>query len=290
MKNIIIGLVFASLWASASVATKYSLLSCPSPLIISNIRFFIAGILMLLGAHLCYQHRLPNRSEWKPIIIYGLLNVTIYLGAFVMAMKEVSAGVGTLAVGTNPLIISLLSAIYYKKNIQKNIVFGLFLGILGVGIATYTPLHDATVTVKGILILMVSMLSYSIGTIYYAAQEWSLPRLVINGWQVFLGGVFLLPLTFLFSNFQTMTLDSTFWGGVLWLAIPVSIGAVQLWLYLLNEDPVRASLWLFLCPVFGFYYAHLFLKEKLDIYTFIGTFFVIVGLYVGQRKNVKSDD
>jgi probable blue pigment (indigoidine) exporter len=284
MKNIIIGLVFASLWASASVATKYSLLSCPSPLIISNIRFFIAGILMLLGAHLGYQYPLPKRSDWQPFVIYGLLNVTIYLGAFVMAMKEVSAGVGTLAVGTNPLIISLLSAIFYQKKIERNIVVGLLLGIIGVGIATYTPLLEATVTMRGILILMGSMLSYSLGTIYFSSREWTQPRLVINGWQVFLGGVFLLPLTFLFSDFKTVNPDFHFWGGVCWLAIPVSIGAVQLWLYLLSKDPVRASLWLFLCPVFGFYYAHLFLNEKIDIYTYIGTFFVIFGLYIGQKK------
>ena len=287
MKNIVIGLVFASLWASASVATKIGLHSAP-PFILSNIRFFLAGILMLLAAHLYYKFPLPKRDEWKPLVIYGLLNVTIYLGAFVLAMKEVSAGVGTLSVGLNPLIISILSSLVFGKKLQFNIILGLFLGFLGVAIATYTPLLEATITMKGLVILMFSMLSYSIGTVYFSNRIWSMPRLVINGWQVFFGGVFLLPFTLLFSDFQAVKIDTDFWIGVLWLAIPVSIVAVQLWLYLLNIDSVKASLWLFLCPVFGFYYAHFFLNEKLDIFTYIGTCFVILGLYVGQKEKFQK--
>ena len=95
MKNNIIGLVFAMLWASASVATKLGLLSA-QPLVIANVRFFLAGFLMLLGAHVLRKYRLPERDEWQPILIYGLLNVTIYLGLYVLAMQELSAGVGSL--------------------------------------------------------------------------------------------------------------------------------------------------------------------------------------------------
>ena len=69
--------------------------------------------------------------------------------------------------------------------------------------------------------------------------------------------------------------------------IPVSIGAVQLWLYLLKKDPIKASLWLFLCPIFGFIYAAFLLKEPITSYTYIGTLLVIVGLYLAQREKFK---
>jgi probable blue pigment (indigoidine) exporter len=81
MKNNLIGLLFAMLWASASVATKLGLQSA-QPLAIANVRFFLAGIIMLLGAHLWRKYRLPERDEWQPLLIYGLLNVTIYLGLY----------------------------------------------------------------------------------------------------------------------------------------------------------------------------------------------------------------
>jgi probable blue pigment (indigoidine) exporter len=72
-----------------------------------------------------------------------------------------------------------------------------------------------------------------------------------------------------------------------WLVIAVSIGAVQLWLYLLKIDPVKASLWLFLCPIFGFIFANILLNEPITIYTGIGTFCVIFGLYLAQREKFK---
>lgn len=283
MKYILLGLAFAMLWASASVATKFGLKSA-QPFLIANVRFFIAGGIMLIGAHILRGYRLPHRSEWRPLIIYGFLNVALYLGLFGLAMERVAAGIGTLAVGTNPLIISLLTALWLKKPVAKNVWQGLILGLLGVGMATYPLLLKSYATPAGILILLSSMLSYSVGTIFFSNRKWDLPILVINGWQVLIGGIFLLPLTLITTEWGKNTLDTQFWASVLWLAVPVSIGAVQLWLYLLKIDTVKAALWLFLCPIFGFFYASILLNEPITAYTVIGTILVILGLYLGQKK------
>lgn len=284
MKRIFTGLVFASLWGSASVATKIGLHSA-QPLILSNTRFFMAGILMLFFAHLIQKERLPQRHEWLPLIIYGALNVTIYLSAFVFAIQQITAGIGTLGVATCALIISVLNAVWLRQKIAWNIWIGLGIGLSGVAIATYPLLLNASATPFGLLLLGIGMLSYSVGTVYYQSIDWALPRLSINAWQVFFGGLLLLPFTFFLFDESQNTYDSNFWYMVLWLAIPVSIGAVQLWLYLLKVEPTRASLWLFLCPIFGFVYAAIFTQEPITIYTVIGTAFVIGGLYLGKKEN-----
>jgi drug/metabolite transporter (DMT)-like permease len=96
------GLLFAALWASASVATKFGVQSV-HPLILANARFFIAGTSMLLFAYGVQRSRTgkseayslknawPTRTEFRQLSIFALLNTTIYLGAFVIALK---AGVG----------------------------------------------------------------------------------------------------------------------------------------------------------------------------------------------------
>lgn len=282
MKNNIIGLIFAMLWASASVATKLGLLSA-QPLVIANIRFFLAGFLMLLGAHVLRKYRLPERDEWRPILIYGLLNVTIYLGLYVLAMQELSAGVGSLSVGLSPLMISILSAFWMKRAVKMNEWRGLGLGLIGVAIVVYPLLSDSYVTMKGVILILLSLLAYSVGTVYYSSKTWRLPILAINAWQVLLGGVCLLPFTFAFMETGENHYDARFWYSVGWL-IFVSIGAVQMWLYLLKIDAVKAALWLYLCPTFGFIYAKILMDEPITIYTVIGTLLVIVGLYIGQKK------
>lgn len=286
IKNLLIGILFAMLWASASAATKIGILSA-QPLVIGNFRFFIAGTLMLGYAYLFQKNRLPKGNEWKQLAIYGFLNVTVYLGCFVIAMKHVSAGIGSLSTATNPLIISILSSFWIGRSVKKTEILGLIFGITGVGIATYPLIKNSFADVEGLIILSISMISYSVGTVYYSSQKWALPLLVINGWQVLLGGAFLVPVTLFFTDWTNNTYDLRFWGSVFWLVIPVSIGAVQLWLYLLKKDPVKASLWLFLCPIFGFIYASFLLKESITVYTYVGTLLVIVGLYLAQRKKFR---
>jgi probable blue pigment (indigoidine) exporter len=285
MKNLLAGLLFAMLWASASTATKFGLKSA-QPFVIADIRFFIAGAMMIFSAKILRGYRLPRKDEWIPLIIYGFLNVALYLGLFGLAMERVAAGIGTLSIATNPLFISVLSAFWLGKNVSKNVWIGLFLGMVGVSIATYPLLINGigNTSLSGIFILLGSMLSYSVGTVYYSNRTWDLPRLAINGWQVLFGGILLLPFTFFTFQADKNVFDSRFWSSVMWLVIPVSYGAVQLWLYLLKLDAVKAALWLFLCPIFGFLYAYLLLNEPITTYSFVGTGLVILGLYLGQKK------
>lgn len=283
MKEILIGLAFASLWASASVATKFGLRT-GEPFVLTNVRFVLAAALMLFWAHGFRRHPLPEKKDWKPLLIYGMLNCSIYLGAFSFAMRYCNAGIGTLSVGINPLLISVLSAIFLKRNINPAVWVGLLFGIAGVAVATWPSLQNSSTTPLGILLLSFSMLSYSTGTLFFSAQKWTLDRITINGWQIFFGAVTLLPVTLLFTNWERQHFDLNFWLSVWWLVIPVSIGAVQLWLYLLKVDSVKAAMWLFLCPILGFLYANIILGEPITLFTGVGTVLVIIGLYLGQRK------
>ncbi|GAB3755837.1 DMT family transporter [Spirosoma pomorum] len=278
------GLLYAALWASASVATKYGVQSV-HPLILANTRFFIAGIGMLLFVYGIQRTKnaWPRGKQWGQLTLFALLNTTIYLGTFVLALKQVSAGIGSLSTATNPLFITLLSALWLRRMPRWTELGGLLLGLTGVGIATYPLLQTSYATLEGLLILLGGMISVSAATVYYARVDWQLPTLAINGWQVLLGGLLLLPFTLTFADFTSAQYDTRFWLSVFWLIIPVSVAALQLWFFLVRLDPIRASLWLFLCPIFGFIYAYLLLDEPITLYTLSGTGLVICGLWLGRK-------
>ncbi|MFA4867766.1 MAG: EamA family transporter [Pedobacter sp.] len=288
MKTILTGLLFAMLWASASVATKFGILSAP-PLVLGNLRFFIAGF-VLLG--FCYlisrdkQYRLPTYSEWKQLSIFGFLNTTVYLGLYVYAMKYTAAGIGSLATSTNPLIIVLLSSWLMGRKPAKAEIFSIIIGMAGIGLATYPLLKSSNTSILGVTVLMISMIAVSFASVYYARVKWTLPNLLINGWQVALGGIFLLPFTIAMSDFSTIQFDNRLIYSVLWLSLAVSVVGLICWFYLLKIDTVKASLWLFLCPLFGFFYAWWLLDEPITLYTIAGTLLVVTGLYIGQRKKL----
>ncbi|MCK7559047.1 DMT family transporter [Chitinophaga sedimenti] len=191
MRQIFSGIIFAMLWASAAVATKIGI-QATQPLVLATVRFFIAGGLMLGFAYGIRgsKNRLPKGREWRNLLIFSLLNTTIYLGAYVTAMKEVSAGIGSLSTATSPLFIVLMSAIWMRRKLRWQEITGIAMGFCGVAIATYPLLQDSHATLKGLLILLGGMVSVSIATVFYARVKWELSNVVINGWQVLMGDLF----------------------------------------------------------------------------------------------------
>lgn len=278
------GLTFSVLWASASSATKIGL-AAAQPFVLSIARFALAGLLMLGITHGLLRNRLPRGVEWKQLAIYGLLNISIYLGMYVIAMQHVSPGLGSLAVATSPVLINLISALFFRQPLKRMVLFSLLLCSVGVVLAAWPLLRNSSATPGGLLILVTSMLAYSGGVLYFSRKSWNdLPMLTINGWQTILGGAFLLPFLALTYDPSRNVLNGKSIGAVLWLAIPVSIVAIQTFLYLLKDDAAKASFWLFLCPVFGFLIANVFLHEPIGVYTVAGMVLVIAGLYIVQRS------
>ena len=279
-KLIFSGIAFAILWASASTATKIGLNSA-QPFVISIFRFIIAGAIMLFISHLVMRNRMPAKKEWIQISIYGVLNISFYLGLYVIAMQQVSEGLGSLAVATNPVFIALISAIWLSHKIKIQNILSLILCFVGVILASYPLLQNSYVTLTGILILLASMIAYSLGTVYFSRTNWNgLHIVTINGWQTIIGGFFLLPVLVATYRPNQNIFDTQFWISVSWLAVPVSVGAIQFWLYLLENNAIKASYWLFLCPIFGFIIAHFMMNDPINTYTFLGVAFVISGLYI----------
>lgn len=284
----IIGFPFAALWASASVASKIGLTSA-QPFTISFIRFSIAGLLMLIISHAILQKQLPKGNQWKQLAIYGLLNISLYLGLFIIAIGEVSAGLGSLAVAINPVIITVALAIWDKQKLAFIKILSLLIGIIGVTICSFPLIVASHASVRGLIILFLSMSVYSVGTIYFQKNKWEgLHLLTINGWQTLFGALFTLPALLFTWDASKNNFDIAFWGATFWLVFMVSIAAVQSWIFLLRNYGDRSSYWLFLSPIFGFLFSNLIMHEPISTHTFIGTVLVLSSLYINTKEKLKT--
>jgi probable blue pigment (indigoidine) exporter len=102
LQFILLGIVFAIFWSSASVAAKIGVQSM-EPLVLFQFRFFLAGILLLTYHAVFEKWQWPNRQEIIALSVFGFLNVTLYLTLFVLAINEVAAGIGSLSVSIGKL-------------------------------------------------------------------------------------------------------------------------------------------------------------------------------------------
>lgn len=278
------GILFAILWASATVATKFGLRSV-EPLLLACIRFLIVGGVLtgfVYGIR-ARRYRLPTRTEFRHLFVLGLLNITVYIAAFVIAVKLVSAGLVSLFNAMPPLVITLLSAVWLKRPVTPKEWIGIALAFSGLAIAAIPNLQSSHATIGGIFILLVGQVAMATGSTYFASIKLELPRLVINAWQTAIGGLLFIPIVLLnYKNIYLVT-DANMYLSLGWLVIPVSILAYGLWLHLLHKDTIRAGMWLFVTPILGYIMAVVILREKVTAYAIAGAVMVISGLAIARR-------
>lgn len=285
----LLGLLFTLLWSSAAIATKFGLLST-TPLALATLRLLLAGGLMLIyisGRRGTYRG--PRGREWLSLLILGLLNTTLYLGATFWALDVVPAGLFNLFVTANPFLVAALSRLWLKRSISGKEWLGMAVAALGLAIATWPTLSESEASIAGIVVLALGMTAMALGSVYYKKADLQLPGLVVNTWQVLIGGIFSIPVTVMLEKDKFfITFDAHLLGALLWLVLVISIGTMLLWFYLLRQDAVRANTWLFLTPVFGYLLAAIFLHEAITLYDIAATVFVIAGLLLSGNIPVRS--
>lgn len=272
------GIIFSVLWPSASTATKIALANS-QPFTICLVRFACAGIIMIIVSHGILLLRLPKGREWRHIAIYGLLANTLYLSLYVLALRQVSAGLGALSVAIAPIVINLGTAMLDRRRPGAATLLSLVVCLCGVAIAAWPLLRNSMATPAGLGLLLVAIIIYSLSVIYFARTNWNdLSLLTISGWQILFGALFISPLVAWTYRPEANHWVASTWVSVLWLAVIVSVVTVRLWLWLLKADAARSSYWLFLCPVFGFIISAIITHEPLTGYTFGGMALVIAGI------------
>lgn len=283
--EIIEGLLFSVLWASATVATKFAVHSV-DPFLLTLLRFLVVAAVLQGFAFLFKRgsSRMPTRREFVQLFILGLLNVTVYMTGYLIAIKTVSAGLISLFSATNPLILILLSAFVLKKKLSANQAIGVVIAFAGLILAAIPNLKDSHATFWGLIAFVAGITSLSFGSIYFSKTNIQLSKMSVNTWQITLGGLLFIPIVALNSGNNYLHTDLNFYLSFAWLVIPVTIIAYALWLKLLHADPVKAGIWLFLTPALGYIMAVLIMHEKITVYGVCGAALVITGLLYSRKK------
>ena len=279
------GLIFAIFWASATVATKFAVHSA-DPFLLTCIRFLIVGAVLQLYVYGVKRKSgvFPTKPEFKKLLVLGILNITLYMSGFLIAIEYVSAGLISLVTAANPLILIILSAVFLKKRPTTHQWIGIVVCLAGLILAAIPNLQNSHATLPGLAALLLGITALCFGSIYFSKANLSLSKLTVNTWQMTIGGILFIPVILLNGHHTFLIPDLNFFLCLLWLVVPVSIVAYALWLSLMHKDPVKASTWLFLTPVLGYIMAILILRERVTAFGLTGAILVLTGLMYSRRK------
>ena len=282
----LLGFLFVILWSSAATAAKVGIRDA-EPLTLLDARFFLAGLILLTYLYLIKRNTpLPKGKEWGQLFVLAVCNSSGYLGLSWLAFKWVPAGLFGLFIATNPLIVALLSRILLKRQIGRNEWLGMAVAAAGLCVAALPRLQGKEISAVGIAYVMCAMLIYSFGSVYYKWAKVQLGGVVLNAWQVFIGALTVLPFALWLNGPAVPHITGSLLGALAWSVLAVSIVANLLWFFLLRKDPLRANMWLFLNPIFGYVIAWAVLGEAMRPTDFAGLVLVLAGLLMSGTINL----
>lgn len=101
-----------------------------------------------------------SKKELLPIIALGILYSLSSITLFT-SFQYIDAGIACTILFIYPVIVALIMSIFFKEKITKSIIFSIFLTSIGI-LLLYKGKNKATLSIKGIIFVLFSALSYAL--------------------------------------------------------------------------------------------------------------------------------
>lgn len=285
-----------------------------SPLFLAAFRLLPAGILTLILAAVL---KLPQPKTWKAwlwIGLFALVDGAMFQGLLTSGLVNTGAGIGSVLIDAQPLVVALLARILFGNVIGLWGWLGLTIGITGISLCglpeawIYSLLEDgiplgswlqswqgggldvASLLQSGELLMLLSALSMSAGTIIVGYVKRHADPIVATGWHMILGGIPLIVMSALWETNQVSELLPGDWLGMGYATVFGTAITYGMFFYLAaNGNMTSVSALIFLAPVFALLFSSLFLGEQLSNIQWIGVSLTLVSVYlVNQRQQISA--
>jgi drug/metabolite transporter (DMT)-like permease len=277
-------ILYVFLWASAFVPSRILARGAP-PITILSLRFMLAGGLLLAVARLAGLVIPRDRKSWLHFLALGIGGNALYLGLTYVALRHLSAGMGSVIASTNPLIIALVAPLLLCEPLTGRKFLGLLLGFGGVVLAMYTRAGSGSARPQDVLLAFLGVISFVASNVVYKRMRERPHPLVLNGAQLACAGVAMIPAALLLEGAPHIQWTGPLIASLVYLVLILSAGASMLWFWILQHgEASRVSAYFFLTPAFGLLTGAILLHEPLGSMDAAGLGVIATGLWLVARS------
>lgn len=287
IRAILMGLVFAIMWASAFTSTRMIVTEVP-PLMALALRFALSGTIgVLIALAMGQTWRTLTRNQWRAVIILGLCQNAIYLGLNWIAMQWIEAGLASIIAATMPLMVAFIGWIAMGERLRPMGVLGLMLGLIGVAIIMGTRLQGGSDPV-GIALCFVAALALAVATLTVRGASAGGNVMMIVGLQMLVGAATLAIISPMFETWH-ISFEPRLVIAFIYTVLVPGLAATWVWFLLVDRiGAIRAATFHFLTPFFGVATGAALLGEKLGVGDVIGVGIIMVGILAVQLSKAPA--
>lgn len=285
IKTIMMGLLFALMWASAFTSTRMIVTEAP-PLMALALRFGLSGLLgIAIARWMGETWRDLTSAQWRAVIVLGLCQNALYLGMNWVAMQWIEAGLASIIAATMPLMVAALGWVFMAERLRPLGLIGLGLGLAGVAIIMASRLQGGS-DVTGIVLCFAAALALAVATLTVRGVSSGGNVMMIVGLQMLVGSASLAVVAPVFEDWQ-VTITPQLVLAFLYTVIVPGLVATWVWFRLVGQiGAVRAAAFHFLTPFFGVAIAALLLGEAIGPGDIIGVAIIMVGILAVQMSRM----
>ena len=273
-------------WGSSFYFIKLSLESL-SPFGIALLRGVLGGTTLLIYSLITKQSFAISKKTLFDLFIVALLLNSIPGFLFSLAETKVSSIIAGMLNATTPLMtVLMIFLVFREQKINSNQLVGIFIGFIGIIFVSGVISKSVTVSVQGILLLLLSTLCYGIAFPYSRRNLGSTgySSTILATYQVLFSALILLPI----SIFTPVRNEDFQISSILGIAALGSLGTG--FAYIWNFRNVKlagsaiASTVTYISPVVATILGFLFLNEQISLSQIFGGILVLLSALLVQNR------
>lgn len=276
--NILLTALAPLVWGSTYMVTT-EMLPADMPLLASALRSLPAGILIIL-----FCRKLPQSNWWGKLAILGSLNIGLFFYCLFATAYYLPGGLAALLMSFQPVLVIGLSALLLKSRLTISSLCAALLGIIGIALLVLNSAVE--VNIQGVIYGFIGSLSMATGVVL--TKLWGRPTglslLSFTGWQLFFGGLLLMPAALYFEGLPAQLTPQNILGYS-YLCLIGAVFAYSIWFRGIEKlNPIATSFIGFLSPVSACVLGYLFLDQTFTTLQLLGALIIISAIYLSRPK------
>ena len=286
------------------VATLFWALGHPlGRVILQTVHPFQLGTMTLAVGFLCVlvylavARRLPllSRMTGRDIAAslgLGVLGFSAYQVLTFSALARIPASMNAILVSTNVVLIAILSAIFLKEKVSWQRAAGIIVAFAGAMLVTFNRgfALDGRIDLVGCAFSLLAALCFAVYTVLGKRLVERNNPLIVTTLALFAGAVLLAVVTAFTVGFGSLGRAG---GQAWWLMVLLGVSmigfAYPAWFETLKRLPAsRASVFVYLTPVFAVILSFLILDERFSWLFYAGAALVLAGVALASRGGAQK--
>jgi drug/metabolite transporter (DMT)-like permease len=284
--------VVCVVWGTTYLFIRIALDTMP-PLLLTGVRYVVAGSIMLVIARL-RGVRLPrDRRTLANLALVGFLMVGMGNLAVVWAEQWVPSGFAALFVASAPFWMAIIEAFRANgERVNGRTGVGMLIGFVGVAMLVLPGSSGSRWSVGfllGALAIQVGSLGWQLGSARAKYNLHHVPFLASVALQMFFGGVIVTIAGFAIGEAPRFAMTPRTFGALAYLTLVGSVIAYSAYVYALSHmRTVHASLYAYVNPVVAMFLGWFVLSEPLTPMSIAAMIVILAGVAMVQSSGWKK--